>query len=101
MSIEKICTENGIPSTNVQLDSFKKIRSKIEHQFWKTGINKILEGFTESDFEDYFLKFILELDYSNITEADRKVITSSTLKYHTLSKRAQEFLLDWIKRNEK
>jgi len=30
----------------------KRTKTKVEHQFWKSGINKIFEEFTETDFED-------------------------------------------------
>jgi hypothetical protein len=52
MSVDKVCSEFGIPSTKTQLDYIKRERTKVEHHFWKNGINKILEGFTEEDFED-------------------------------------------------
>ena len=96
MSVDRVCTEYGIASTTLQSDHLRKERLKVEHQFWRNGINKILEGFTEQDFDVAFLKFVLELDYSNISEGDKKVIFGNALKYQTLSKRAQVYLEKWL-----
>ena len=71
---------------------------KVEHSFWRSGINKILEGFTDQDFDETFLKFVLELDYSNVSEAEKKVVFGNAMKYQTLSKRAQDYLQQWLLR---
>lgn len=52
MSVDKVCIEKGIPSTKSQLGYIKRERIKVEHLYWKNGLNKILSGFTEEDFED-------------------------------------------------
>jgi len=52
MSVEKVCKEEGIPSTKIQLSTIKREKILIEHRFWKNAINKILDGFTEEEFEE-------------------------------------------------
>ena len=81
MSVDRVCTEHGIASTKLQSEYLRNERLKVEHSFWRSGINKILEGFTEEDFNEAFLKFILELDYSNITDEEKKVIFGNAMKY--------------------
>jgi hypothetical protein len=52
MSVEKGCKEAGLPSTKTQLCTIKREKILIEHRFWKNAINKILDGFTEEEFEE-------------------------------------------------
>jgi hypothetical protein len=87
MTVGKICQEYGIPSTRIKSDSMKYQRCQIEHKFWLQGIHKILDGFTERDFDDQFIRFILSIDFAQITDQDKQVIFSSLLKYNTLSER--------------
>ena len=87
MTVDKICQEYGIPSTRIKSDSMKYQRCQIEHKFWLQGIHKILDGFTERDFDDQFIRFILSIDFAQITDQDKQVIFSSLLKYNTLSER--------------
>ena len=92
LSVDRVCIDYGIPATSTKLHHLKQQKSKVEHSFWLNGLNKILEGYTEAQFDECFLKFILSLDFANISESERHIITANILKYNTLSARAQKFL---------
>ena len=56
-----------------------RTRAKIEHRFWKKGLEKILPGYRESDFTDKLVNFITEIDLGNITEDEKRLIFSNRL----------------------
>jgi len=63
----------------MQLDAKKKQQVKIEYRFWKEGIKKVLNGFLETEFDEALIKFLDELDFTSMSELDRKLIFSQAL----------------------
>jgi hypothetical protein len=59
MSVDHMCLEHGIPSTSLQNNKLKREKLQIEHAYWRGGIQRILESFTDRDFDENWLKFIL------------------------------------------
>lgn len=97
IAIDHVVKEKGVPGSEAQTNIVKRAKSKIEFRFWKSGINKILDKFTEEQFEEQFLKFILSLDYANVSDHAKEAISNEILEYHVLSQKAQKFLIDWLK----
>ena len=70
MTVEHVCREYGIPTTQFKSQELNRQRRKIEYKYWVHGINKIIDSFTEGDFDDQFLKFVLSLDFSKLSQDD-------------------------------
>jgi hypothetical protein len=72
----------------MQLDAKKKQQVKIEYRFWKEGLNKVLNGFRETEFDEALIKFLDELDFASMSELDKKLIFSQALIQNSSSKKA-------------
>jgi len=66
--VEKFLAEEGIPSTKAQHREYQDAKISAEHAYWTNAINKILKGYDEDSFQRCLIKFLNELDFSNVTD---------------------------------
>lgn len=91
------CSNSGVAFTAAKEKRDKQIRSKIEHDFFKKGIDRVLEGHVEPEFEDQFVRYILQLDFDHVTDEEKRVIMSKVLKFNTVSRSGVEALRAWLR----
>ena len=82
--------DNGITSTQKQEDSKKKQRIKLEYKFWKEGLSKILNGFSDHDFDEALVNFLEELNFDRMSDLDKKLLYSQALLTNDASKKGQK-----------
>ena len=73
----------------------------MEHKFWKQGLEKLIGGYNEQQFDENFVKFVCNLDPKCVSLEQKEVIESDLLKYNIASSEAQkqlQRLLDLIGR---
>ena len=71
-------------------------RVKKEHKFWHDKFQNIIKGMADSEFEERLVQFVQELDYLDISEAEKEMIFSKELGMHSmgrvLKKNVERFL---------
>lgn len=83
-----LCKSNGTQATKVQESSINFEKRKVEFAYWKRGIKKAINGYNDSEFNELFINFINELNFSLLTLDEKNLIFSYALKYNTISRRA-------------
>lgn len=81
----------------MQQSSIDFDKRKSEFKYFKRGIDKVLKGYNDEEFKDLFIAFINDLNFSQMTLDEKEIIFSHALKYNTISKQAQSFILNWFK----
>jgi hypothetical protein len=66
----------------------------LESKYWLDGINKVLDGTTDSDFTDNFIQFCLEFsDFCDLNQHQIKVLSDKSLQYDKISQKTHEAFL--------
>ena len=91
ISLVEFCVQNGITLTAVADLKSKVMKRKLEHKYWKEGMNQAVVGYNEQEFTDKFVNFVAEINkpatqMHELSEADVRLIRSKPLKYHDLSR---------------
>ena len=83
----------GIASNHSQYQIDQRTRSRIEHKFWKEGIDQVIPGYRDQDFTELLLKFIDEIELGALTDEERELIFSEQMQFDQLTRTCRDFML--------
>ena len=55
----------------MQGNNKNKQRVKLEHKFWVNGIEQVIKGYSEAEFEAKFVNFIDAMDFGEMTDKEK------------------------------
>lgn len=57
---------------------------KKEHQFWNERFRQIIKGFSDSELNEVMVQFVNELNFADLSEAEKELIFSKEMNINTI-----------------
>jgi predicted transport protein len=76
-----------------------KEKRRFEFPYWKKGIKRAINGYNDAEFNELFINFINDLNFALLTLDEKDLIFSFALKYNTISRKAQDYIMKWYRVN--